>query len=86
MAETARVTCATGSYTAVSTGFTNVSFINNNPTSGRFIIATTLPAAGATNFVPVEAFETVELGGLAAADNVYFQPESGNSVMIVIRG
>ena len=87
MAETARVTCPPGVFTALSNaGQTNVTFQSPNIFGGFMIIATSQPAADATNYSAVRR-EAIKLGSLGASDRVWWRPDSPLSQEIeVLRG
>lgn len=89
MTETKQVTCPKDIYTVIATGKTGVSFImHSGPPSGRWMVASALPAPAAADFIPYFRSEGwVELGNpLAATDNVYFYPEGGDADVRVVRG
>ena len=81
-AETITIACAEGVYTALSSADTDVMF-RSPPGGGRFVLASSQPSAGETNFFPVQSNELISLSSLDA--NVYFMPNAGAVSVYVVR-
>lgn len=86
MAETIRIDCPAGQYTALTAGHQNVAFEPSKVYGDRMIIAASLPAPSAGNYKTVLSGKQVELGGLAFGDIVYWMPGNVAETIEVTRG
>ena len=85
--ETKAVSCPSGSYTALATAKTNVTFRMRTRGMGRMVVAASQPAANVTDYFTVSSLWQTELGSLSGTENVYFMPEGSDAVVVeVLRG
>lgn len=77
--------CPFGQYTALSTAGQAVK-IRSLSGPGRVVVATSLPAAGATNYMHVSARDPLQTIFVGAADIVYYQPMNQYSQAEIVDG
>ena len=83
--ETVRITITSAAYVQVTAGHYNGFLKPFSATPFRLIVGQSVPAADATNFVPMsgQAFSLTDLEG---SDNVYLRAEATSLDVALIRG